>query len=477
MSEWVEEEFKTATFGDRRLLTRMRHIVASLAKSPKESLAAALRGWAEVVGAYRFFNNLKVTTDKVMAPHRQALLERLKQHPRALVVQDTTELDFTSKKKVQGSGPLSTTHRRGFFAHTQLVLTPERLPLGVLDTKIYARTDEDHGKSAKRKQLPIEEKESYRWLQGYHKACQLAEAAPGVEVISCSDQEGDIYEVFQAWHERKQNHQVAAQWLIRCARDRNLCSPLNGKIRAAVQASPVLGHVSLDIKAKQQKKKIKGRSRVKIWRSARQAVLEVRTKQVSLKPAYRIDRKLPVVTIQIVSVQELHPPAGEEPISWFLLTSLPVPDLHACLDLIALYTARWEIEVFHRVLKTGCRVEELQLKKDQRIFLAVSLYMIVAWRVLYVMRLGRECPELPCDVVFEEDEWQALWIIVHGEKALHKKPSLGEFVRKLAEFGGFLARKSDGHPGPQAIWVGMARVRDFAFAWQHFGKGYFPGTY
>ena len=476
MAEWVEEEFQDADFGDRRLGKRIKAILTKLADAPTKSLAGAMRGWAETIGAYRFFDNPKVTLEKVMSPHRQALRERLKSHPRALVVQDTTELDFTPKKKMKGPGPLSTVHRRGFFAHTHLVVTPDRLVLGVLHAQIYAREDEDQGKSENRKQLPIEEKESYRWLQGYREACRLAQEVPDVTIISCSDREGDLYDIFQDWQDRKQRGNLAAEWLIRCSQDRSLLDSPTSKLKETLQASPLLGVLRVDIKANQQQKKIKNRSRVTITRSARKAILEVRARQVTLKPPARKNERLSPVTIQIMVAEERRPPAGEEPISWVLLTSLPISDFQSCQDLLELYLARWEIEVFFRVLKTGCRVEDLQLRADHRVFLAVVLYMIVAWRVLYVMRLGRVCPELPCDGVFDQDEWQAFWVIVHGQQALSKKPSLGEFLIKVAEFGGFLARPGDGPPGPKAIWIGMSRVRDFALAWQIFGKGYFPDS-
>ncbi len=138
------------------------------------------------------------------------------------------------------------------------------------------------------------------------------------------------------------------------------------------------------------------------------------------------------------------------------------------MEIVRLYAVRWEIECFHRVLKTGCKVEELQLKEDDRILPAIALYMVVAWRVMYVMKLGRECPDLPCNVVFEEDEWKSLYVIAHGPEALKKTPSLGEFINTVASFGGYLGRKCDGPPGAQAVWLGLRRVIDFALAWNKF---------
>ena len=160
--------------------------------------------------------------------------------------------------------------------------------------------------------------------------------------------------------------------------------------------------------------------------------------------------------------------SGDKPRIYIKKSHEPVQQSSLQKSRTQLYSCRWEIEVFHYVLKSGCTVEELQLKEDDRIKPAVALYMVIAWRVMYAMKLGRECPNLPCDLIFETDEWKALWVIAYDYQALEKKPSLGEFILKVAEFGGYLGRKSDGPPGPKSIWIGMTRVRDFTLAWKHF---------
>ena len=475
MKEWVDHEMATADLGDNRLLERMKQILNRLAESPMASLKSAFRGWAELIGAYRFFDNVKTSVAKILKPHRDATVERVKEFKRVLVVQDTTELDYTKKKKLAGTGPLSATSRKGFFAHQQLVVTPERLSLGVWNTQIYARDESEHGKSKKRKQKPIEEKESYRWLEGYRDACTLAEQVPNTQVISCGDRENDIYEVFAQWHERLAKGQRAADWLIRSRENRAIVPDskkgkdegkiIPQKLRENVNASPLLGTLTIRVKEKFWQKKVKGTTK-KTKRSARVAILEVKAAKVPPRPPYRKGKKLPKVSFWVVRATEKHPPKGEDPIDWVLLTSLAVPDFDSAKEILELYLARWEIEVFFRVLKTGCKVEELQLKEDDRIKVAIALYMVVAWRVLYVMKLGRECPDLPCDVVFEEEEWKGLWSIAHGPEALARMPSLGEFVKKVAEFGGYLGRKGDGPPGPQSIWQGMIALKYFAISWQ-----------
>lgn len=470
MRDWVEDEFATADLGDSRLNERLKSIASRIFDTPQASIKSALRGWTEVIGAYRFFNNSQTTVDGILAPHRDAVLERIKAHPRVMLIQDTSELDYTNKSALKGAGPLSALSRTGFFAHNHFIVTPEGLPLGIWDTDIYARDEKEHGKAKDRKQKPIEEKESYRWLDGYRQACELAQLVPDTEVVSCSDREGDIHEVFEDWHLRHERGDIEAQLLIRLRQDRRIVTEENKdghpKVLAEVSAAPLLGTLCVQVKKKTQYKKDKKGNRQKQIRSGRKAMVEIRATDVVLVPPARPDRKLPEIPIHVVLVKEKAPPKGEDPISWVLLTTLKADDFEGNLEIVRLYAERWEIECFHRVLKTGCKVEELQLKEDERIKPAVALYMVIAWRVMYVMKLGRECPDLPCDVVFEEEEWKAVCVLTHGRQALKSKPSLGELILLVAELGGYLNRKADGPPGAQAIWQGMARVTDFALMWK-----------
>lgn len=475
MSGWAAQEFATADLGDKRLNERLVKILDRLAANPTASLKSALQGWSEVMGGYRFFDHAQCTVSNLLRPHQEATLERVKMMEQVLAVQDTTELDYTHLQQLKGKGYLSDLNRQGFFAHTQLMVTPEGLPLGVWRTEIWARDNEQHGKAERRKQRPLEEKESFRWLAGYRDACSLAEQSPQTQVISCADREGDLFEIFQQWQDRVQANQPYAQWLIRSHQDRALSRDPAEEWQAAyrtihetIAAAEVLGVVEVAIESKEQSKKVKG-NRVRTKRSVRKAELEVRATCVSLRPPYRAGQKLQPVTITVVRATEKNPPAEEDPIDWILLTSLPAANFEEARLILDLYLKRWTIEVFHRVLKTGCRVEELQLKEAHRINAALALYMVVAWRVLYLLILGRDCPELPADVFLDEEEWQTVLILKHGAKAfplLHKAPPLGEMVSLIAQLGGYLARKHDGPPGAQAFWQGLAKVRVATLVWK-----------
>jgi hypothetical protein len=479
MNESIAKELAAIDLGDVRLNRRAGQVLARLLESPLASPTAAMHGWAEMVGAYRLLDHPECTLEAILQAHRQPVLERVRTQSRVLLIQDTTELDYSSKTKQAGRGPLGEADRQGYFLHTQWAVSEHRLPLGSWGWQIHAR-DPEVGIASERKKKPIEEKESYRWLEGYRAACDLAEQAPGVEVISCADREADVYEVFVEWQQRRQNSLPVAEWLIRCNQNRAILqSDAEPMTRSAlgqaeslieeVRQTPAIGGLCFEIGTKEQLKKLKGNRRRSV-REGRRVRQEIRAQRVSLRPPDRPDHKLPSVSIWVVMATEVDPPPGQDPINWTLLTSKPVEDLDQALEVIQWYQVRWEIEVFHRVLKSGCKVEELQFKKDIRIKPIIALYAIVAWRILYLTKLGRECPELPCDVVFAEEEWKSICLIRRGPQGLLKKPSLQEMILLIASFGGHIGRRGDGPPGPEAMWRGMQCLRCFALAWRSFGQ-------
>jgi len=457
MNEWVTGELASVDFSDKRLDKRMRIILDRVGSKPGASLPAACKGWDETFGAYRFFNNGKVTEQKVLSAHRDATRKRIAEHKVALCIQDTTEMDFTGRK-LKGAGPLSIAERIGFFNHVTLAVTPERLCLGALDAYMWARDFEDLNKNDKRKQKPIEEKESNRWLEGYRKLCDLSEQLPGTMLVSISDREGDIYECFveAACGERGRR----AEYIIRGCQDRSLPEKLEDgcykKLMEEVSEKPVLGEVEFKLPKAEN-------------RPSRIVIQSVRAGRVRLKPPYRKDERLPEVEINTVLVEEINPPDGEEPITWLLLTSLPVDTFEQACLVVEYYLCRWQIEIYFKVLKSGCHIEDRQFETSERIKPCIALYMIVAWRVLFVTMLGRECPDLPCTVLFEDDEWKSVYMIAKKEVPPETPPSLRDFTIMVASLGGYLNRKCDGPPGPKTMWVGLQRMVDFALAWKSFG--------
>jgi hypothetical protein len=470
MESWIENEFSCLDLGDVRRDRRLLRVAQGMWRSPQASVQGASNGWAEAKAAYRLWDSEGSTPQAILAPHYQQTRQRAKLNRILLHVQDTTELDY-SDRQLEGTGPLGELTRRGFFVHSEYLLQEDGLPLGLGHCLIYARSDEDHKKQRDlRHQLPIEQKESYRWLEAYRRACELAGLGPRL-VIAIADRESDIYEIYLESFQRQQRHQPRAHWIIRCNQDRKI-NPLpqdeagQAYIKAAISAAPVLGTTTLKVRFKEQWKKVKGDRRLTV-RSARKAELQIRACQVELTPPWRkgVLKRTPV-KIWVLLAKEIAPPAGEDPIEWILLTDLSTRTLKKALQILKFYTRRWQIEVFHRILKSGCRVEKNQMKDSQRLLPRVALQMVIAWRIHYVTLLGRSCPDLPCNTVFQECEWKPVVIIMRGKAHEPEEPSPAQMIQWIGQLGGHLGRKSDGPPGPQAIWKGMLRVLDFALLWE-----------
>jgi hypothetical protein len=432
------------------------------------------------MAAYRLLSRPKATPQAILAPHQRTLLKRAAEVPCVVVIQDTTEIDFTAMKTMAGRGPLNDETRRGFLMHSLYAVSEAGLPLGVLDTAVIARDDEDFRQSAARKHEPIENKESYRWVQGYLRTQETARQLPECEVFSVSDREGDIYEVFAAWARAGQEGGPRAHWIIRARQNRALEGlevEAPQKLFAALESAPELGTIDFRVSAKRQPKKLKGTT-VQRVRSARLVRQRLRVMQITPRVPFRRGHKLPAVSFWAILAEEIEAPADEEPLRWLLLTSFEVTTLAEARRILGLYLRRWDIEVFHRVLKTGCRVEQIQLKEHQAVLNCLTLYAIISWRLLYLTHLGRQCPELPCGIVFTEAEWKSTCTVAAAKKiGGHKKgeplqePLLGAFIALVARFGGHLGRRGDKPPGAQAIWQGLARVRDFACTWEAIYQG------
>lgn len=445
--DWVVAETSSADLGDARLNRRLELVLRRLADQPEKSIPSSLRGWSETQAAYRFFDNSKVTVEKVLSPHREATLRRVRQHPVVLCVEDTSELDFTSRVKTEGLGPLNYELTRGISIHPMVAVTPESLCLGVLEFWRWVRDASDHGGKDRRHRLsrPLEEKESLRWVEGYKKVCALQEQVGETRMVYMADRDSDLFELFEA------AASGSAAWLIRAAQDRAIQG--GGLLREKVSQSPCLGQVEFDLAP------ARGRSR-------RRVVQSLRAARVLLRPPYRPDKKLAPVEVTAILAREENPPAGEKPIEWLLLSSLAVESFAEACEKVQWYLCRWQIEVYFHVLKNGCKVEQLQLQSRERIEVALALYLIVAWRVLYLTRLGRTVPDLSCEVAFSPQEWRAVYLVSKRQKPPSEPPRLREILDLVAGLGGHLARKGDGPPGPKTLWIGLQRVQDFVLALQ-----------
>ena len=475
---WVMEEMKTAEFEDKRLNERLKAVLSALAERPTASIPAACGGHGEMVAAYRFFDNHKVTYERILAPHIERTLERMAAQPVVLLVQDTTELDFTRpEQQMIGAGSLDGSARCGAFLHPLVAFTPDGTPLGTCWTTIWTRDQpppETRREKEKRlKSTPIEEKESQRWIDGLRQAGEVARQVPAVKCVCIADSEADIYELFA-----EPRGEASAEWLVRACQDRAvLKEPGNPDdtarhIRQAVESQPVLFSHEISVRGRAPAKiACETRSR-RQPRESRRAVVEVRATTVTLRGPARPGSKLPAVTVNVVQVREVNPPPSDVPVEWLLVTSLPIESVEQVREIIQYYAARFMIEVLFHVLKSGCRVEERRFEHIDRMLPCVAVYLIVAWRTLMICRLGRSAPELDCEAIFDPAEWKSVWMTVRGTEPPSRPPKLGEFLRLVAQLGGYVDypnRKDP--PGPQTLWLGLQRMYDLALAWNTFGPG------
>lgn len=438
---WAEEEFGLAELGDERRTKRLMELTHRLAKAPMASLPDATGDAALLKAAYRFFGNEEIEAQAMLASHMKASYERMRDEAVILSVQDTSLLDWTQHPATSGLGPLRTDKQQGLMMHSTLAVTPERLTLGILSQEVWARDPETFSQLPDRRERPIEDKESHKWLVGLAATNAARLACPQTQFISIGDREADVYDLFLA--ERSQGVDL----LVRAVRDRRLDDPEYHKLRQAISAEPV--QATLTVKVPRQGDQ-----------PARQAMMNLRFRPIRLRPPkYRADEHLSTVKVWAVWVVELNPPANTSPLDWLLLTTMPLSQAEQAVTCLEWYTCRWQIEVWHKVLKTGCRIEARQLQTADRLTRCLALYSIIAWRILYATLLARIVPDLPCTVLLEEAEWQALYCAIHQTPTPPSQPPpLHTTVRWIAQLGGFLGRAHDLEPGPTVLWKGFQHL-------------------
>lgn len=465
IAPWAQNETAGANLGDKRLNRRLAKVLSSIGNRPNLSIPAGCRGRAEMTAAYRFCDNDKVTLEKVLQPHIQQTHARCAEQKVVLAIQDSSEVDVTRpEQQVVGVGDLDGA-RKGFLLHELHAFTPEGVPLGTLSTEILNRTEGvSHApaevKRAENKYTPLEKKESLRWLTTLRQTHALAEQMPDVHWVAIADSESDIYECLT-------EACGPMDYVVRACQDRALVDANGQHLREAVLATPVLYEVEVLVRGRTAKTAVEKRRR-RQSRDQRMAHVVVHARTVTLRPPWRFDRKLAPVTLNVVVAREVNAPPGEEPIEWVLFTTLPIATLEQVRTVVAYYCIRWSIEIFFRTLKGGCRLERRRFKDVDRLLPFLGICLIVAWRTLLVCRLGRACPEIDCEAIFEPSEWKAVWMAVKHQEPPQKPPSLSEMVHCIAGLGGYVERPKS-EPGVQTIWIGMQRMYDLAWAWDSFG--------
>ncbi|NCS05071.1 MAG: IS4 family transposase [Microcystis aeruginosa G13-11] len=404
MEKWAAQELQYADLGDTRRKKRLISIVENLASQPSTSVPQASGNLAAASATYDFWNSPYFHPSDIIAAQAKSTVERIKEHPIVLAVQDTTSLDFTTQKAKKGMGYLDYKKSFGLKVHTTLGVSPQGIPLGLINQYVWAREEKNLGIAKQRKKRETDHNRKVNYLEDKQKS-----GHPEPKYLHQSIREVKACGSLDVQVKRNPNHEARlAKLTVRFA--------------------------SFEIQVPKHHSKANPRQPVKL---------------------------------QVILAEEENPRPGVNPISWLLLTSLDIRSFESAITCVRWYSYRWLIERYHFVLKSGCGLEKLQLETGRRIEMALATYSIVAWRLLWLTYQARLHGEESCESFLEEHEWQSLCATIQKKSPPPEKPpSFREAVRMIASLGGFLGRKGDGEPGVKTIWLGLRRLHDISQTWK-----------
>jgi hypothetical protein len=461
MKSWLDDELAECEFADQRLAKRFRSLVERLSEGIGETIPLACQDWANTKAAYRFFSNDRVSEQEILSGHFQSTRDRFKAiEGTVLVLHDTTEFSFHRKNpeaigmtKLIKSGKVKYGSPQlhplcGIMMHSSLVVTTAGLPLGIGAVKFWTRKEFKGTNALKKKinptRVPIEEKESIRWLENLKQTTALLDDPQ--RCVHIGDRESDIYELFCAAHDAK------THFLVRTCVDR-LAEDGTCTVSAEMDEVAVKGLHRIEIQDKQGNRS--------------EATLEIRYRRLRVLPPIGKQKRYPELMLTVIYAQERDAPQGRDPIDWKLLTNLVVDSKGQAIEKLAWYALRWKIETYHKILKSGCKAEESRLRTAERLVNLISICCILSWRIFWMTMLNRSATDLPAGAVFSETERHLLDHLVPDRPADRGvKKSLSSYIRKMAKLGGYLARSSDPPPGNIVMWRGLSRLTDIVLGFE-----------
>jgi hypothetical protein len=465
MEVWVERELDGSAFPDQRLKARLGTLLGDLGRRIGGTIPAACQDWAATKAAYRFFSNPRVDEAVILAGHFAATTARCAATPgTVLVLHDTTEFSFT-RDTPEGIGQLSFVKGRhvthtvcGLLMHSSLVVTTAGVPLGLAAVKFWARQKFKGTNALKRSvnptRVPIEQKESVRWLDNLKQATtRLGNPARCVHV---GDREADIFELFCAAGEAE------THFLVRTCVDR-LAGQGSTTVAKKMAREPIRGSHEVEVRD--------DHGRVSTAR------VYLRFCRMTVHPPVGKRKRYPALSLTAIHAHERGTPEGREPIRWDLLTDLPVEDLAAAVEKLDWYALRWELETYHKVLKSGCQAEQARLRTAERLTNLLAVLCVVGWRVFWLTMANRATPDAPAESVLTKPEIELLDRMAARATPTGKpraaKRTVSHYLVQIAKLGGYLARAQDPPPGNMVIWRGLARLTDMllGFGLQNDGCG------
>jgi hypothetical protein len=453
MDDWVDRELEGGEYPDQRLKSRLAKLLGDLGRRIGATVPMACQDWAATKAAYRFFSNRRVDEGLILAGHFAATKARFAETTgTTLILHDTTESSFT-RDQPEAIGQISIIKGRhgshtvcGVLLHSSLVLTPRGVPLGLAAVKFWTRK-KFKGTNALKKtvnptRIPIEQKESIRWLENMKQATErLADPSRCVHI---GDRESDIFELFCAAEEAK------THFLVRTCVDR-LAGSGDTTISGEMEGEPVRGDHEVEVRDDQ--------GRVST------AKVHLRFRRMTVQPPIGKHRRYPALSLTVIDADEDGTPEGREPIRWRLLTNRPVDDLPSAIEKLDWYAQRWKIETFHKVLKSGCRAEQSKLRTAERLTNMLAMVCVIGWRVFWLTMMNRATPEAPAEVALTKAEIEILDRMDRSPKPA-PKPMLSRYLLAIAKLGGYLAREKDPPPGNMVIWRGLTRLMDIHFGFE-----------
>jgi hypothetical protein len=452
MDAWIRDEVNGCDLGDRRLDQRLGRLLGDLSERIGKGIPLASQDWAATKAAYRFLDNAKVNESSILQGHFQATAARFADTSGlVLVLHDTTEFSYRREHPqaigkthkivagAHGDGRPRMHTICGLLLHSSLVVTPDGLPLGLAAARFWTRKKFKGTNALKRKinltRVPIEEKESCRWVQNLQQATDLL--GEPERCVHIGDRESDIYELFCA------AQQANTHFLVRTCVDR-LAESGDTTIAQEMENAERGVHVVelTDDRGKTFKAK-----------------LEVRFRRMTVRPPIGKQKQYSALSLTVIHAREINCPKNRKPIEWKLLTDLPVTCLADTTEKLDWYATRWKIEMFHKVLKSGCRAEDARLRTAQRLTNLLAIYCIVSWRVFWMCMINRTSPEAPAALVFTDTEMQ---LLDHADPkpSPAAKKTVSHYLYAVARLGGYLSRVSDPPPGNMVLWRGFTRLID-----------------
>ncbi len=433
-------EFKGLDFKDSRLNNRFEEIIKKLDTRPSGVITEAFVDAKDQKAAYRFFGNKKVGFSRMLTSHQEQVFERCKNEEVILAIQDSTALHLTGARKADNIGMIGDLKHPGLNVHTTFLLSASGPPLGIGDLQIYDRKFVTHG--TEQDKLSAYEKESGRWLQAISRTRSTIKKS--AKLVWIADREGDFWDYF---HELTSRNELFVQRIVH---ERRIKESDVGCVEY-VKQSPVIGTHVFEVAGKGGKNE----------RKKRTAVCEVRMTTMTLKKPKNKPRDFKELRVQIIHVQEIENTTSKEPVEWVLVTNIKCENFENILEKIKWYCLRWTIEELHRIVKSGCGVEDMRLEAKDRLMKLLLLLFIIAARILWMLKLTRKQEEVPCTEAFSDEEWKVLYLQKNKRKPPPEYiPNIREVVRWTATLGGFYEYNKKRDPGAMTLWRGLKRLRE-----------------